>query len=142
MDVKHWQQNVTEQIFDKSGAPTYRSPLLDLIQGKPASAPAVIDLPEASPELANRVAQMEARQAQAVAGARVRAYAHRPDLAPLGLADAELMAEWEAWHVQYADTWRPDGGELDVTNLLCIGPADLLPVEPVDRYADTWEVCP
>jgi hypothetical protein len=85
---------------------------------------------------------MEARQAQAVSGARGRAYAHRPDLAPLGLADPELIAEWEAWHAQYADTWRPDGGELDVTNLLCIGPADLLPVEYVDRYADTWEVCP
>jgi hypothetical protein len=124
--------------------------LLALLQ-EPSGPPKLIEIPEPSPATAARIRQMEERKEREVGAASGRAYAHRPDLRPLASADlapndrawlADLSAEWSAWHEQHADTWRPDGGELDVAGLRCIGPADLLPYEPIDRYADTWEVCP
>lgn len=140
MDVKRERGETVVAELNALPQPSYQSPLLALLQGKPTGPPPLIEIPEPTPELAARMRALDERRDREAASARGRAYAHRPDLAPLGPADPELVAEWVAWHEQHADAWRPDEGELDVGQLLCIGPADLLPYEPVDRYADTWEV--
>jgi hypothetical protein len=114
--------------------PTYVSPLMALLTGA-KGAPQLIEIPEPSPELQKRIAQLEKRRDQEVGKARDRAYddpptkellaargigrpIHDHELSPEALAWLnERRAEWNAWHEVNGDTWRPDGGELDVSGL-------------------------
>ena len=138
MDVKPDSEQIFTNQVTEAEPPTYVSPLAALLTGS-KGAPKLIEIPPPSPAMQKRIRQMEERQEREVARARDRAYKEAPpELRPKRDADLsaaelgelnQLRAEWLAWHEEFADTWQPDGGELDVTDLVCIGPADLLPAQ-------------
>ncbi len=132
MDVKREPEQMSGNV-QEAERPTYQSPLLALLEGKTGGPPKLIEIPEPTPELAERIRQMDARRERELDKARDRAYGgdeglkargigapiRDADLAPEQLAWLnERRAEWKAWHEDPANAdWRPDGGELDVGGL-------------------------
>jgi hypothetical protein len=118
---------------EEAEAPAYVSPLMALLTGEARGEPQAIEIPPPSPELAKRIADMERRQEVEVEKARERAYEdahgllaargigrpiHDSELSASDLAELNrLRKEWNDWHEVHADTWRPDGGPLDVGGL-------------------------
>jgi hypothetical protein len=133
MDVKRDSEQKFDNEVEELPAPTYHSPLLALLQ-EPSGPPKLIEIPEPSPAIAERIRQMEERKEREVGTARDRAYEDdggllaqrgigRPirdsELSPVQLSELNrLRKEWLDWHEDPANAdWRPDGGDLDVGGL-------------------------